>query len=287
MWISDRFRSWSQRFESLPPWLRVGLTTATLLAVFWLDYVTPAYISLSGFYLLPLFLAAWYCGPVVTVGATVVAVAGSGYIFLGSVGADTPPWQQTLAFISVGAVAIGFVLLMLTLRRILTRLRNESRRDALTGLPNRRGFFEAMEAEMARAARNGHLYCLGLVDLDNFKHVNDTHGHQRGDELLAAIARCMEASLREIDLVGRIGGDEFAVLLPETNLEQARTVLRRLHDALRTVIGRFDERAGASIGAGIANPILHHSLTETMARVDDLMYTVKRDTKNDVVVLSL
>ena len=287
MGLVDLVRSASQRFESSPPWLRVGATLAVLASILSLDYVTPAYISLSGFYLLPLFLAAWYCGPVVTAGVAAIAIVGSTYFFLDSIAADTPFWHEALAFVSLGTVAAGFALLMLTLRQILNRLRNESRRDALTGLRNRRGFFEAMEAEMARAARNGHVYCLGIVDLDNFKHVNDTQGHQRGDELLVALARRMEQSLREVDVVGRIGGDEFAVLLPETDLDKARTVLRRLHDILRTLIAGFDDRAGASIGAGIANPILHHSLTETMARVDDLMYKVKRDTKNDVVVVSL
>ena len=108
MGLVDLLRSASQRFESSPRWLRVGTTLAVLAAILWLDYVTPAYISLSGFYLLPLFLAAWYCGALVTAGVAVVAVFGSTYFFVGSIAANTPFWHLALAFVSLGTVAVGF-----------------------------------------------------------------------------------------------------------------------------------------------------------------------------------
>ncbi|HEX5592884.1 MAG TPA: sensor domain-containing diguanylate cyclase [Solirubrobacterales bacterium] len=121
-----------------------------------------------------------------------------------------------------------------------------SRRDALTGLPNRRAFEERLPTELARAARSGYAVALVLLDLDGFKGVNDRLGHPAGDEVLRSVARILDES-RAADDCFRIGGDEFTILMPETEAIHARTAAERVADQIRSAqLG--DGTIGASYG---------------------------------------
>ena len=104
---------------------------------------------------------------------------------------------------------------------LLARLQSTARTDALTGLPNRRVWDEDLERELARARRHGGALCLAMLDLDRFKAFNDQHGHQAGDQLLAAAATAWRPELRATDTLARYGGEEFAVLLPHSDEEGA------------------------------------------------------------------
>jgi len=122
----------------------------------------------------------------------------------------------------------------------------DSRRDALTGLPNRRAFEERLPIELARAARSKQPLALVLLDLDGFKGVNDRLGHPAGDEVLRAVARILDSS-RTADDCFRIGGDEFAILMPETEAIYARTAAERIANEIRSAhLG--DGAIGASYG---------------------------------------
>ena len=104
--------------------------------------------------------------------------------------------------------------------------------DALTGLANRRRFIEIAEAELVRSRRYDAPLSLLMLDIDHFKEVNDAHGHRAGDRVLQQLARtCLEV-LRNVDVVGRVGGEEFAILLPETALPGAVDVAERLREAV-------------------------------------------------------
>jgi diguanylate cyclase (GGDEF)-like protein/PAS domain S-box-containing protein len=109
--------------------------------------------------------------------------------------------------------------------------------DELTGIPNRRHFFPCLDTELERASRYGRSTCLAILDLDHFKRVNDRHGHAAGDAVLRHFADILGRHLRAADVVGRLGGEEFAVLLPETGMDEALFVLRRIVEqlALETV----------------------------------------------------
>jgi diguanylate cyclase (GGDEF)-like protein len=121
-----------------------------------------------------------------------------------------------------------------------------SRRDPLTSLPNRRAFEERLPTELARAARSGNPLALVLLDLDDFKGVNDRLGHPAGDEVLRNVARILDAS-RTADDCFRIGGDEFAILMPETEAIHARTAAERIANQIRSAkLG--DATIGASYG---------------------------------------
>jgi diguanylate cyclase (GGDEF)-like protein len=110
----------------------------------------------------------------------------------------------------------------------MTQLRDAARHDPLTGLPNRRAWEERLDQELARGRRSGLGLCLALLDLDHFKAVNDGHGHDAGDRLLAGVADAWRTDLREADLLARLGGDEFGLLLVECDLEGAERALARL-----------------------------------------------------------
>jgi len=140
-------------------------------------------------------------------------------------------------------------------------------RDSLTGLYNRQFFVEVAEKEVARARRHERPLTLAFFDIDNFKEVNDTYGHQAGDELLKKIAEAIVAGCRKSDLTARWGGDEFVILLPETSLVGAQILADRIVSALDTV----------SLSYGIAswsNQLA--SLEEFIAQADKKMYAAKR-----------
>ena len=138
---------------------------------------------------------------------------------------------------------------------LVAKLQATARTDPLTGLPNRRVWDEDLERELARARRHGGSLCLAMLDLDRFKAFNDHHGHQAGDQLLAATALAWRPALRTTDTIARYGGEEFAVLLPHSDEEGALLVVERLLDCVPlgqtasagiAVLGRHRERPGAA-----------------------------------------
>ena len=126
---------------------------------------------------------------------------------------------------------------------MLEAAKESARIDALTTLPNRRGWDEALSRELARARREQTPFCIALLDLDHFKAFNDTNGHQAGDRLLRRAASAWKLALRQSDLVARYGGEEFAVLLPICDLDEAMEVIERLRAATPE---------GQTVSAGVA-----------------------------------
>ena len=112
------------------------------------------------------------------------------------------------------------------------RLRELALTDPLTGLPNRRAWDTELKRELSRARRTEHPLCVALIDLDHFKDYNDSHGHPAADRLLVEVARTWRGQIRDVDLLCRWGGDEFALLLPDCGSDNATDVLRRLVTSL-------------------------------------------------------
>ncbi len=158
--------------------------------------------------------------------------------------------------------------------------------DWLTNLYNRRHFFRLGEDEIVRARRYRHPISVLMIDIDHFKAVNDTHGHTVGDEVLAAIASRLLGGLRQSDIAGRYGGEEFAVVLPETDVTSAtQIVAERLRDAIaaRTI----DTARGPlqlTISVGVAGVDLEHEhLLDALGRADVALYAAKHGGRNRVV----
>ena len=162
--------------------------------------------------------------------------------------------------------------------------------DDLTGLANKRAFREVMAKEAARAGRFEHDLSLMILDIDDFKQVNDTHGHLQGDEVLRTIGRILNAESRDIDEPARFGGEEFAVVLPETSAHGALEVAERVRAAIaRTPVhlvdGAGELRVEASIGVATL-PGLAANAEDLIAAADAALYEAKRTGKNRVCVAS-
>lgn len=160
--------------------------------------------------------------------------------------------------------------------------------DDLTGLANKRSFREFMDREASRAARFGHDLSVLILDIDNFKGVNDTYGHLQGDEVLRAIGRILTAVSRGIDVPARYGGEEFVVALPETDTEGAAEVAERIRarieaERIGMVEGDGELRITASLGVA-TSPGSSADVQELIAAADAALYEAKRSGKNRVVV---
>jgi len=137
---------------------------------------------------------------------------------------------------------------LLEFKRYLDSCEEEAFTDHLTGLANRRRFERQLEREVARTGRYGHPFCLLLLDLDDFKRVNDTFGHDAGDEALRRVGSAIQSGTRGIDTGARIGGDEFAVILPETNFARGLEVAERLRAEIAAMGAEPVGRLSVSLG---------------------------------------
>ena len=162
-----------------------------------------------------------------------------------------------------------------------SRLEDLSQRDPLTGLFNRRHLFTKLEYELARV-RRGQGFGLVMLDLDGFKRVNDQQGHLRGDLLLKEIAQSLNASTRVVDVAARYGGDEFMLVLPDADAEQARVVAERVSTAVRDVGARFDAASPVTASLGVAVAHMDDSVASLIRRADENAYRAKQGGGNRV-----
>ncbi|MDR2689774.1 MAG: diguanylate cyclase [Azoarcus sp.] len=159
------------------------------------------------------------------------------------------------------------------------------RHDPLTGMLNRKGLDEALTREIARARRHESPFCIALLDIDNFKQINDAHGHTVGDDALRHLAQTVSETLRPQDIVARYGGEEFVILLPDTAPEAANAILVRLQRELTRRIFCADfQRLLITFSAGIAQLGSGESPEEAIIRADKAMYAAKRAGKNRVAM---
>ena len=176
----------------------------------------------------------------------------------------------------------------ITERKSMERqLRQLATMDDLTGTLNRRAFFAAAEQEMERAVRYGNAVSVVMFDLDHFKQVNDSHGHAVGDQALRETATALRASLRDVDILGRLGGEEFAVLLPETSVAGAVEVAERLRHAISAIrIPLEGDKPSLTLTAslGVAERLAEEiTVDKVLARADLALYRAKADGRNRVM----
>jgi diguanylate cyclase (GGDEF)-like protein len=271
----------SAAIDRLPRPVILLLSLLLVAALGFFDAITGADLSFLVFYLIPVGFAAWY-------GGRRLAVANALVSTLAWVLADA--WESTNQFhplVSAWNVAmkLGFLLfagLVLTaLRHAYDVQRSLARTDPLTGASNRRAFLDATEAEIHRCVRYRHPLTLAYFDVDNFKAVNDRLGHAEGDRVLKAVVDALNATLRETDLLGRMGGDEFAVLLPESATDMALPVIEKCREALRQTAARNSWPVTFSFGviSGTAQPV---SAPDLLCQADGLLYQAKQAGKDCV-----
>jgi diguanylate cyclase (GGDEF)-like protein/PAS domain S-box-containing protein len=164
------------------------------------------------------------------------------------------------------------------------RLRQLATTDSLTGIANRRHFFDLAEKELVRSLRYGRGLAMIIFDIDHFKKINDRLGHPAGDAVLQHIARAVQSRLRASDIFGRIGGEEFAVVLPECDPDHAVRTAERLRRAVAALRVEFSaEAVGCTISSGVA--ILRgdaETIDSLMQRADEVLYAAKKRGRNQV-----
>ena len=181
------------------------------------------------------------------------------------------------------AVSVGLVLALaftlLSLRRALRRERGLARTDELTGVENRRAFYELADREIRRAARYGKAFTVAYFDIDDLKLVNDRYGHAAGDAVLRLAADTAKTTIRASDAVARLGGDEFAILLHETTAAASQTVIRKLRMAIQHFVQVNGRPMTVSVGA--VTCLETPDTVEALLRAaDQLLYAAKRAGKN-------
>ena len=260
------------------------LALALLLVVGFglVGYVAPDY-SLSILYLIPIALVTatlgLQAGVAMSAASAVAMLVGETRTIFARQDPLFPWWYTAIHFVCF----LLFAFLLVVLRQELKAEESLARQDPTTGAANRRAFFDLVGRELERTRRYGQTFSLALLDLDNFKAINDAFGHETGDDLLRAMVQLLRNQLRTVDTVARLGGDEFGILLPETPAEGAAAVLEKVRQ-------EFDETMQArkwpvtfSCGAvafGAATPSVSHAIRTA----DDLMYVAKRAGKDQVRV---
>ncbi|HEY0488005.1 MAG TPA: diguanylate cyclase [Telluria sp.] len=172
-----------------------------------------------------------------------------------------------------------------TLEEKLRHMSELVREDQLTGSLNRRGLDDVFEREAARADRRGTPLCVAVLDLDDFKRLNDTYGHIAGDSALKHLVQVVKATLRSMDVIARFGGEEFVILLPETTVEAAAQTMTRLQRELtRHFFLHDNEKILITFSAGVALRLPDEGQDTLVTRADRAMYQAKQTGKNRVVV---
>ncbi len=272
----------------VPPAVLVAGCVALSLAVGELDYALAAWsgfdFAVTPLYLVPVGLAALGAGtvPGLAVAVAAAVVEGASTRIANSGGRAT--WSVVVVSVALELlVFVGAAVVVGALRRHVDEERRLSRTDPLTGVGNSRGLREEAAVEIARA-RRGTPLSLAYLDVDDVKRVNDAFGHQRGDELLAAVGRTLREAVRLTDYVARVGGDEFAVLLAGADGAVCRAVAGRVRDRLRAAVEALG--LGNTVSIGVTTFHSPPDDVDALLRdADAAMYAVKRRLKDDVLYL--
>jgi diguanylate cyclase (GGDEF)-like protein len=247
-----------------------------LVGVALLDFYTGAELSFSLFYLIPIAFFSFAFSASVGIGMAFISAA----IWL-LVDVLTAAHSDTFAYLWNTIIRLGFFLLPAIMLKSLEQERMHARTDYLTGAINNRYFNEILEREIERSLRYQHPFTIAFIDLDNFKTVNDTFGHLYGDKMLRTLAERMKNHLRKTDVIARVGGDEFAILLPETNEKEARTAISNLFSTIAEEMTINKWPLTFSVGVlTLSAPTI--SADKILGIVDKMMYVVKNNGKNNI-----
>ena len=261
--------------KAFPKSLALAFSLVLVLGIALVNYASTLDLRFSFFYLLPVALASWRVGR----GAGMALSVGSAAIWLVQhlVESRLDPTRRTTAYFNAVLLLSSFALfswLLSALGRALAREKEAARVDPLTGIPNRRAFFELAESEVQRASRYRRRFTVVYLDVDDFKAINDRRGHAAGDRVLQRLAQTIREVLRTNDFGARLGGDEFIVLLPETGVAEADVVLDRLRRRIADAQCAVDGPLTVSTGC-VTFETPPASVDEVLKLADETMYSAK------------
>ncbi len=260
-------------------WILANLALVAVIGI--IDYATTNEISLELFYLIPISLTTWFIGRpwgvISSIFCTLVWLVSE---LLGGVSYPRAFYYLWNVGVHLGSFLL-FAVLLAALKKALDQAEHLARTDYLTGAINRRFFIKIIGSEFERLKRYLHPLTLIFLDLDNFKTVNDTMGHAKGDELLVTVVKTIKLNLRATDQVARIGGDEFAILLPETGAEEAEKVVSKVHEELLQAM--HDRGWPVTFSIGVLTCLTAPARLEDICQsADGLMYSIKHSGKHGV-----
>ena len=273
------------RANALRRGLRLAGYVLMTLLVYWANVLTPPAARLGILYIVPVLLVTWTEGLTWGIVFAVATTALREFVAWDQMPPDTPLlWRVANGASYVIVLGIAMAGLQ-SLRRSQAQLARLVIQDQLTNVLNARAFADRLGQELDRNRRYPRPLALLYMDLDDFKVINDTHGHQTGDAVLRLVADAMRSSVRQADVVGRLGGDEFAVLMPETDAQLADAAAKRLVASLRNVF-RGTPNVTASIGV-VSCSATDASTDDLLRRADQAMYDAKRLGKDRVVQVAM
>jgi len=245
-----------------------------------INHLTGYEISFSIFYLLPIIFVSWFGKRTHGVIASVFSAEALMWADLSSdhfySNFAIPVWNSIMV--------LGFFLLITfsfaEIKKLLTKEQLLARVDPLTGLANSRAFDERATNEINRSIRFARPFSIAFIDIDNFKQVNDMLGHSQGDNLLQSIAKTIKDNTRSIDIVSRVGGDEFVIFFSETNEKNAKEAINKVRERLFIMVKNNNLPVTFSIG--VVTCYKSCNLDELIKAADNLMYSVKRSGKNRI-----
>jgi diguanylate cyclase (GGDEF)-like protein len=274
---TDLFLSLDKRSKLF--WAIVGL--AFIIGVGYLDFLSGFEIAISLLYLIPISLVVWFGGK--TLG--ILASAVSAVVWLIADIAAGQSYSHAAVYLWNMLIPFGFFLvvslLLSALKNALQREIELAHTDYLTGAANARFFFNLLQGEIERSRRYNHHFAVAYFDLDNFKKINDQFGHSIGDDVLRIIVNIVRQNIRKTDVIARIGGDEFGILLMETEQEEALAVISKIQGL---ILEEMHTHAWpVSLSIGVLFCIDSPSTADAVIKIaDGLMYSTKINGKNGI-----
>ena len=246
-----------------------------------IDFYTGFEFSVSFLYIFPVILATWAKGWRFGIASALfAAIVWSVALYTAGFPAPRssyPIWNTFMRFCVLATIGYAFSFF----KRVLESEIENARYDHLTGIANRREFLNVLETEINRSNHSQTPFSVAFLDLDNFKKLNDAAGHSEGNHALRAVGMALKQTCRKMDLPGRIGGDEFALLLPETDETIAKEIIGRFRERFALEIQHNQWALGVSIGI-INSHGNNLSAVQILNAADYVMYKAKREGKNQV-----